>query len=26
LRVLTKAGAFGDDDLFVTIARYFGKK
>lgn len=25
LRVLTKAGAFGDDDLFVTIARYFGK-
>lgn len=26
LRVLTKAGAFGNDDLFVTIARYFGKK
>ena len=25
LRVLTKAGAFGNDDLFVTIARYFGK-
>lgn len=26
LRVLTKAGAFGHDDLFVTIARYFGKQ
>lgn len=26
LRVLTKAGAFGNDELFVTIAHYFSKQ